>query len=136
METILKIYFSINFFIAGYNYAENVNWATKKNEKIQAYLLVAFSVFFGLALIILTAFFVPVKKSWDYINGLFQIAFWFDFYLLKKYNNMKKEDLERVNRIGYLKKTTNSIRDKLYRKGVKLINERNKFTYVHKDAVF
>ena len=136
METILKIYFSINFFIAGYNYAESVNWATKKSEKIQAYLLVPFSVFFGLALIILTALFIPVKKCWDYFNGYLQIAFWFDLYLRKKYNNMEVEMLQKLNRIAYLKKTTNSIRDKLYRKGVKLINERNQYTYVHEDAVF
>lgn len=136
METILKIYFSINFFIAGYNYAESVNWASNKSEKIKAYLLVIASVFFGIAIIIGVVLFVLLKKVWDYFNGLFQIAFWVDFYLLKKYNNCQKDILDRLNLIATTKKTSNSLRDRLYRKGVNLINKRNKFTYVYEEAVF
>ncbi len=135
METILKIYFSINFFIAGYNYSENVNWATNKKDINKAYLLVLFSVFLGLAFIAGAALLLPLKKFWDYCNAFFQIAFWFDFYVLNKYNNMNLEDLERVNRIGYLK-NTNSFKHKVYRLGVKLINKRNKYTYSHRDAAF
>jgi hypothetical protein len=136
METILKIYFSINLFIAGYNYAENVNWATKKSEKIKAYLLVIASVFLGIAIIVFAFLFGLLRKTWDYLNGYFQIAFWVDFYLFKKYNNCKKDILDRLNLIATTKKTSNSLRDRIYRKGVKLINKRNNFTYVYEEAVF
>jgi hypothetical protein len=136
METILKIYFSINFFIAGYNYAENVNWATKKSEKIKAYFLVIASVFFGIAIIVFAVFIGLLKNIWNYFNGYFQIAFWIDFYLLKKYNNCKKDILDRLNLIATTKKTSNSLRDRLYRKGVRLINKRNNFTYVYEEADF
>jgi hypothetical protein len=135
METLLKIYFAINFFIAGYYYSENVNWATKKSEILKAYLLAIGSVLFGIAIIGFAFLFGLLKKLWDYFNGLFQIAFWINFYLLKKYNNCQKDILNRLNLIATTKKTSNSLRDRLYRKGVKLINERNQFTYVHEDAV-
>lgn len=126
METILKIYFSINFFIAGYNYAENINCTRNKTERLKVYLLVIGSVFIGLAIIVFVFLFGLLKKVWDYLDGYFQISFWVNFYLLKKYNNCEKDMLDRLNLIATTKKTSNSLKDRLYRKGVKLINKRNK----------
>lgn len=127
MRTALEIYFGINLFLAGYCYAKDVRWATDRAEMLVAWLSFVGLFLFGAVFFPLLFILVTLKWVFDKIDGVFQLRFFWMFYFTKEYYNMEENQLALVNRISVNKRNGNSIKDRIYRYGTKLMNKRNNF---------
>jgi hypothetical protein len=123
-EQLIIIYFSINIFIAGYNLARDLDFRTNFSQKFFYTTKCIFTILFAIPsyIVLIIADLIATFLGW--INGYFQVSFYFSFYLTNKWDKLKKHELERINNISKNVKNTNSLRDRLYRRGTKLINER------------
>jgi hypothetical protein len=103
----LIIYFSVNLFFAGYLFANDQKWYIA----LTALLFGWFIVMYGLIAALLTVTF----------------RFWIEYIFTKRWNNLKHDHLTRLNTSGLKNHDTNKLKDKIFRKCVKLINKRNNF---------
>jgi hypothetical protein len=129
---IIYIYFAINLFLAGYYLADNYGWAKNNREKV-AYILTCITTIFLGVFIVAFYFLQGLFKS---INDYFQIRFWFNFYLMGSYGGLKEGVLQSLNRVTKNTRNKNTLRNKIYRKCVELINKRNNYTPTEEDLKF
>lgn len=90
---------------------------------------VAFLLFLSLGSAIMAISYLAyfVKSVYRWLNQMFQVEFFFAYWFSKEFNNMKPEALKSINRISVNVRNTDSLRDRVYRYGIKLINDRNNF---------
>lgn len=123
IDILIKIYVGVNLFFTGYYLADSYKWQKTKSEKITCILWCIGIIFFGCAYIIISLMYIFVWATLNY----FQAPFWATFYTTKKWNNLEKQQLERINRIATEIRNKNSIKDKIFRCCVALINKRNNY---------
>src|SRR5574343_986347 len=128
-DNILSIYFGINLFCAGYYFADNFRYHHELIEKIYHIFITICTcliacIYIPLAIIYRT--FLAILTHLDYI---FLFRFWFFYYFTNRFYGMTEYQLNLKNRIIKNHSKTNSIRHRLERYAMKLINERNNFTY-------
>jgi hypothetical protein len=123
------IYFGINAFTAGYflsYYHEHPNYS-----KIYKFVLYAAAIFILLwGCLILFGYFL--YNTFVYIREFFQICFFFNFYFTKKYTNLSEEKLGGMNKVIIEFNNTNTMRDKIIRYCMSLVNKRN--GYIHNES--
>ncbi len=129
IELILKIYFGINLFFAGYYLAEQFKWQNTPLEKTKCISWCILTMFFGVPYITLSVIWVFVIFVFTKIDGIFQIVFWFHFYFTKNYNNLEKSALRNINLISS-KKSSKTIKGRIYKYCTGLINKKNNYVYV------
>lgn len=131
MRALLEIYLAINIFISGYLFYQDSNYDKwSKFKSIMEILLWAiyrslfaiphYIIMFSLALLYALYFWIDKYKV---------LEFYFDFYLTRKYYNVDKGVLERVNWQLLNKYQGNTWNDRFWQKFVAKINKRNNYTY-------
>ncbi|QGH72886.1 MAG: hypothetical protein [Podoviridae sp. ctrTa16] len=137
MKTFLILYFSVNCFIAGfavgYRDAESYAQLSSKMTKARFFIFIPTLIMFGSVAVALALLAKLIRDALEYLDGIFQLAFLFDFYLRRKYYNMDEETLNRLNKYYESIKENKKLRHKIFRRCVRLVNERNKFIYVPKE---
>jgi len=124
---IINVYLIVNAFIAG------LSWPRKTNstrEYFSAWFFSALMLLFGLPYLALVVAYMGVKyvfKEW--INGTLQLQFFFDFYFTKRWSNLSEKELHGMDRITLRHRYTNSIRHRIYRHCIGMINHRHNYTY-------
>lgn len=136
-EILLQIYFSMNLFIAGYNFNSDMKearFSSKEifNEKLYTgFILLSFTLFnmlFGAlysTIMIIWFFLTEVFKT---INFTFQLDFWWSWFFTKKWESADKDTLARINQIAKRKKRS-TLHGRIYLYGLDLINKKNNYTY-------
>lgn len=118
---LVEIYLIIGGVIGG--------WYLKsyKNDDNIVRTLVTFvcHLVFWIPILVLTFIWVIT----EFLLETFQVAFFWNFYVLGDFNNVDIHILEKQNNIANNIFNTKSIHDRIYRYGVKLINKRN--NYIH-----
>jgi hypothetical protein len=135
IEILLQTYFGANLFFAGYYLADNYQWQDTKTEKIICILWVIATVFFGLIYICFVPIIALIIVGLEMLNEYFQITFWFTFYLTKKWNKFDTEKLRQLN-VAANKKTDKTLKERIYKRCVRLLNKRNNYTYVEQEIEF
>lgn len=130
IELITKIYIGANLFFTGYYLADNYKWQDTTTEKLVCLLWCLGTMFFGCAYIVLSFIWVLFSEVFKKIDGFLQVSFWFSYCLTKKWHNLEKHQLERINRITINVRNKNTIKDKIYRYCTALINKRNNYVHV------
>jgi hypothetical protein len=133
IQLFITAFFCINFFIAGYRFAKDVEWASSKSEKNKELLWVAFCLLFGSLFWIIVFTLSTIWVLLENIDNVFQIRFFVKFYLFGGYYNMEDDNLKRLNRIAYNRKNKKTISSFVLWKACGLVNKRNNYTYVHKE---
>lgn len=83
--------------------------------------------FIGFPLFMLAV--IPNSFTWacKKLDNQLQVSFFFTYLFSKKLHNMDTEALKSINRISANVRNTNSLKDRIYRYGTRLINKRNNF---------
>lgn len=129
LDTILRTYFLSNFFIAGYYFAKQYYSNDELADKIKSYLWAVVTCCFGLIIAISVLLYACVAHLLEKLDGVFQLRFLLHYFVLNKWHNTETETLQRINHICTTAKTKNTIKDRIYRYSVGLINKRNNYTY-------
>lgn len=112
MRFIFEIYFGVNILMCGVYLGE------------REFKSAVLCLFVGASLIIVELFVDYMIKP---INNLFQIQFYFNFFILRKYRNDSKENLIVWNRITKNRFASNSLRDRIWRHCMKIRNKANNY---------
>lgn len=130
---LIAIYFYINCFIAGYHYCDNeIDFSDPWKDTARTLLGMLLFVLISSLLYLCATIWHGMVSVWDFINKYTGLKFFFNFYIMKEFDKCDQDHLKRINRRLDIY-NSKSIPDWFYRKGVKMINERNKFTYIAKD---
>lgn len=129
MRIILELYFAINMFLAGYYLADKYTFNNGITEKLSCILWCIGTMLFGGIYVSITFICVFIMMSLKTLDDIFQIRFFISYFLTKKYDNLKRHQLDTVNRITLNVRTKNTIKDRIYRYCTTLINKRNNYTY-------
>lgn len=122
MITILYIIFCFNCFIAGVTYVRSEDESMfDRLTYVVAALSIGWLIIFYLLLI------EPVL---EYLEETFQVKFWFSYLFTRKYYKLPIEKLEEVNLAVNRIHTTSSLKDRVFRFCIRLINKRNTYTPV------
>lgn len=127
---VIKIYIGANLFFAGYYLADNYKFQDTTTEKIMCLLWCFATMIFGCAYVAISLIWGLFSGVFQKVNGVLQVSFWFSYCFTKKWHNLEKHKLERINRITINVRNKNTIKDKIYRYCTKLINKRNNYTHV------
>lgn len=130
IDIITKIYIGANLFFAGYYLADNYKWRTTITEKLICILWCLGTMFFGSFYVALCFLWVVISEGFKNIDGIFQISFWFTYFLTNKWNNLQKHQLQMINRIAVNQKNKKTLQDTIYRYCTALINKRNNYVYI------
>lgn len=123
---MIKIYFSINLFLAGYCFAEKFNKYDSKTEKIKTLLYVLFTMFCGIVYISCLFIFYFIERLFLEINNYFQLSSYFDFFVRKTWShNLDEEQLKKLNMLAKGKINSKKLNDRIFKHVVKLLNQRN-----------
>jgi hypothetical protein len=116
IEILIIIYFFINTFFAGYVFAGRTEWYI---------LLLALTV--GTPIVLYLS--LEMFFSWiaDTLNEQFQISFWWSYLFTHGWKKCDPIKLKNLNIRISKTKTSNSMKDKIFRHCVKLINKANNF---------
>lgn len=132
---IIYIYAIINVFIAGYQVGEDkFSWKYNPEDRLAAVLTFIIFVLFGLIIHLWGAASVFRKKAWSWLNEMFQVRFWWEFYFTENYHNLPIDRLRQLNKKGKLRFNKDTIPHKGYRKCVRAINKRNDFIYLEDEV--
>jgi hypothetical protein len=128
ITTILIIYAWINAFICGFNFARQYNNSDTLKEKISAYIWAVLTMFFGVIMVV--AIFIYALFAWLFgkLDGVFQFRFLFHYFVLNRWYNVEEGTLIRINQHS-INKNKNTLKHRIYRYSVKLINKRNNYIY-------
>jgi hypothetical protein len=133
IDEIIAIYFLSNAFIAGYNFATQYRSSDTLLEKVSSYLwligTILFGVIIGVAIFIYALLGLLIEK----LDGIFQFRFFFHYFVMNKWYNVDYYILERINYTSINVKNKNTIKHRIYRYSVGLINKRNNYTYKQKE---
>lgn len=114
LRIILEIYIGISLFSAGFMLGQ----ADRNLISIIIYL------FFGPFLII-----GEILKMWlKSLASIFQIKFFWQFFVLRMFKNETTERLEDFNSSTKKYKNSKSLRDRVWRLCTRLINKRNNYS--------
>lgn len=122
-----------NFFFAGYYFSKNYKWADTVTERFYCILWCLGTMIFGCAYIIISFLLSILFCFFKDIDRLFQVSFWFAYFFTRKYYNLEKRKLEKINRIAINIRNTKNIKDKIYRYCTTLVNKRNNYIHVEPD---
>lgn len=114
MIALLCIYFLINGFFAGYIFNDDSPW----------YNVVTASLFGCFILLYLPIDYIA-KETIDF----FQLKFWWSYLFTHGWRDLDKEKLHDLNVSTKKYNTSNSVKDKIFRYCIELINNRNNYTY-------
>lgn len=121
------IYVGLNAFLAGYLYADEYKWAKDKGEKgwviAKTMLLLLFAVPGYTCVFLWAALCWPFRK----IDRIFAVRFFWKFYVRGGYGGTEPAKMAQINRIAKNHHGSNSLRDRIWRYAVCLLNERNGF---------
>ena len=130
MKIALAIYLLFSFFQAGVIYGED-GWDIPNSIKNRFRWLLAliFSLLFMGLFVIVDFIWEALKWIWKEVNAYTQISFYWSFYLTKKWNGLSDDELKSLNEFVGTFPNQDSWKVKLQRKGLKMINRRNNYTY-------
>lgn len=123
------IYFGVNLFGAGCYLGDNYKWSQTQHEKTLCILGSVLILVVGLPWLILAIIWGFCVKWFNELNMIFQLTFWIPFFFTKRYNNLKKSKLEALNKAA-MQKSQITLKGKIFKYCVGLINTRNNYTYV------
>jgi NADH:ubiquinone oxidoreductase subunit 5 (subunit L)/multisubunit Na+/H+ antiporter MnhA subunit len=124
---LLGIYFAINLLLTGAIFKEVLDDFNEDQNLIslcKAILTLILYLTVSTLIIICLTVRDWLVSFWNWINQIWQISFWFSFIFTKNWHNVEKRVLVNLNQRAQQKKT-NSIRDRIFRKSVELLNARN-----------
>lgn len=128
MEILIKLiigfYFGANLFAAGVYFSDNYKWQKSNTERLLCLLRTFGTMLFGCAYVALLALYIILYAVYQTANSYWQLSFWFTFYFTKQWDNLAKKDLDYINE-SLSKHTANTLKDRIYRYCVFLVNKRN-----------
>lgn len=131
---IAIIYTGVNCFLAGLYLGQNPNWATDtKRDKINNWFICLYLIGFGLFFIVAVLLFRLVKKPIKWVDSYFQIRVWYYLYFTKRLNNLPSHRLDSINHDALINRSSNSVRNRIYRRALTIVNERNNYVHNHAD---
>lgn len=136
MRTLLEIYFGINLIIAGHVLGE-IGWASTDRERVYTLLSFWLHVLIGVLVLIYVLLIEPVFTSVkNFFVETLQIQFFLK-YIFNRKSLMKVADdqLLYVNRVAHLR-TKNTLKNRIWKYSVGLLNKYRNYTYVHKEETF
>ena len=126
----IYVYLIINFLIFGVQIGEdNGKWRVEDKGLfilfIQGFLMIPF----GLIIFLIFKSHILYTMIRDWLNTMFQIEFWFEFYF-----TLKQEDLSVSKLQAYNKKTEevfnkDTFSHRMFKRCVKALNKRHSFIY-------
>lgn len=120
LRIILEIYIGISLFSAGFMLGQ----ADRNLISIIIYL------FFGPFLII-----GEILKMWlSGLMSLFQVRFFWRFFILGKYKGESVDDLEKFNNSVKKYNSSDNLKDRVYRLCARMINKRNNYNPDEKES--
>ncbi len=125
----ITIFISINMFFAGYYLSDNYKWADTKIDKISCILWCVGTMFCGCIYILLCTIYALCSLIYNKINEHIQVYFFVTFLFTKRWHNLEKHRLQKINRISINVRNTQNIKDRIYRYCIRLINKRNNYVY-------
>jgi len=129
-DYLIIAYFFANTFFAGFFLAREYKDCENRFQRIICLLWCLGTIFLGCVYIPLVFLYVGLVECYRKIDGIFQVSFWFTFYLTKKWHNLDWGKLSNLNKVALNHRNKNTFSDRMYRHCTQLVNERNK--YVHK----
>lgn len=105
--TIFKlIYFGMNVFLAGIYFGERYTWSTSFKDRISVIIVTILGIMFALPYLCGSFITEKIFNGVNYFKNIFQLKFWFLYYLKNEFHNLTEEELNRVNKrsIELLKK--------------------------------
>jgi len=127
MRIILEIYFGLNCILCGLMFGIYWKEASYRNEKINVILFSIIALLFGIIIVMLLVIFKPIQLFFNYLDGIWQIRFFFCYYVLRRpYKNRSIEVLERVNNQLKLQ-DEKSIKYKMMKIVVEKVNKINNY---------
>ncbi len=127
IQNIIVVFVAINIFIAGINYEQS------KNDTLPVKVLSLLLALLVGSLIQLVVLIIDLSLViWEWITVNTQIKFFVLFYFTKKFNNLKEEDLERVSNSVLLNEES-GWKNKILKYSVRLVNDRNNYTFTPKE---
>lgn len=126
IDTLIKVYFSLNIFFAGYYFGDSHRDVDDRKALIFLILFCVGIIFFGLPLIILDFTQMGLRTVYNKLNSIFQISFFFTYYFTKKWDSLAKDKLKTINNISNLK-DDKTLKNRIYKYCTTLINKRNNY---------
>lgn len=127
MELIIVIILIAQGFMSGYVYGSEFEWASTKSEKIITAIWCVGTLLIGIPYIILRGFIIGILLAFKYIDGIFQIAFFFQWHFSKKWHNINKRALVTMDRIAKNHKDPKKFADRQWLKGWEKIKKINNY---------
>ncbi len=112
MRLFLEIYFGFGLVVLG---------GTIESGKWSDYIL---AIFLGCPILILSFFWDKILKPF---SEIFQLKFYWDFCFRKGFRNLDRKKLKLMNDIAKAHHDTKSLRDRIWRHSIKLINRVNNY---------
>lgn len=129
---LLVIYFSINSFFTGRSYQDDLQYDTR------GWIVFCMMIFgFLFALPVLLIYFL--QERWFSFVGLaeqYQVKFFFLYFFTGQTYNVDTGKLYDLNMQVKYYRTTKSLKDRVYRKVIRMLNKRNNYTFIEKEPEF
>lgn len=125
-ETITWIIISLNQLIAGIHWGRMIEDGFIFDSKLEKFWNIAFALsshVLGVIFLIIILLFHLLQ----WLNGIFQITFLFNFYFSKRWKNMTQNELRRANQICL--SAPKYKKSWFFRKALDMINKRHDYKY-------
>lgn len=110
------IYFYINIFISGYLYGKDTEWWS-----------IAIAIPLGLPIFICLLIYGVLCYIGEWIDSFLQLRFWCRYHFGDGFYKLDKDRLTEMNELTIKFRSSDSLRNKIYRYCMRLINKRNNY---------
>ena len=129
--SVILIYLLFNFFKAGYDFSDDMDWARSRTEYILAWSRVLLNITFGLLVSSLYFSYYLLAFIFDVLENYIQLRFFIRFIFSKKFTtDWPQETFLKLYTASKTKRKSNTPRNIIYRFGVNLILKRNDSEFV------
>lgn len=120
---LLAAYFVFNVFFAGWQWGKNWLWTDTNREKWQTVGMLFIAIIAAGVIFII----IGIWELLGLINELFQLRFYLRFYITDFYDKVEEESMIVVNKSVRKYNTSNSLRDRIMRHALGLLNKRHNY---------
>lgn len=114
-------YMTVNVFVAGMYFGESRDEIDGKSDLLWVVFGCVVAALFGAPVLL----FAIARQLWEDHSSALQIRFFISYLFTRKWHNMTEDQLRWMNQTA---KEGNSIRARVWRYGLRLINKRNGYT--------
>lgn len=129
----IYIYSILSALVLGFHAGDDGFSWDEENYGVSIFLMIVFGLF-GVIIWLGIFIWAGLRHLWDWLNKMFQIHFWWDFYFTKRFQNLPIEELRRINKGKGVRFNKDTFSHRMYWRSARALNARHDFLYL-KDEV-